>query len=68
MSIEIALVGLSINFITVSMFYYNSIGQLFALLILIVAAAESAIGLALIIIWHRISNNLKIAKINQIKG
>jgi NADH-quinone oxidoreductase subunit K len=49
MSVEIALVGISLNFVAVSIFYYNFIGQLFALLILVVAAAESAIGLALII-------------------
>lgn len=68
MSVEIALVGISLNFVTVSIFYCNYIGQLFALLILVVAAAESAIGLALIIAWHRISTNLYITKINQIKG
>ena len=68
MSVEIALVGISLNFVAVSIFYYNFIGQLFALLILVVAAAESAIGLALIIAWHRISTNLHITKINQIKG
>jgi len=49
MSVEIALVGISLNFVTVSIFYSSYIGQLFALLILVVAAAESAIGLALII-------------------
>ena len=68
MSVEIALVGLSVNFIAVSIFYCNILGQLFALLILVVAAAESAIGLALIITWHRVSENLNITKISQIKG
>ena len=68
MSVEIALVGISLNFVTVSIFYCNYIGQLFALIILVVAAAESAIGLALIIAWHRISTNLYITKINKIKG
>jgi len=68
MSVEIALVGISLNFVTVSIFYCNYIGQLFALLILVVAAAESAIGLALIIAWHRVSTNLYITKVSQIKG
>jgi|KNS2Surf_BmetaT_FD_contig_31_2005996_length_666_multi_3_in_0_out_0_2 NADH-quinone oxidoreductase subunit K len=49
MSVEMALVGISVNFVAVSVFYCSTIGQLFALLILVVAAAESAIGLALII-------------------
>ena len=68
MSVEIALVGISFNFVTVSIFYSSYIGQLFALLILVVAAAESAIGLALIIAWHRVSTNLYITKVSQIKG
>ena len=68
MSVEMALVGISVNFVAVSVFYCSTIGQLFALLILVVAAAESAIGLALIITWHRISANLNVTKVSQIKG
>jgi NADH:ubiquinone oxidoreductase subunit K len=43
MSLEISLIGLSINFIAISLFYFTFIGFIFALLILVVAASESAI-------------------------
>lgn len=53
MSIELMLVGLNLNFIFFSIFLDDIVGQLFALYILTVAAAESAIGLALFTVYYK---------------
>ena len=58
MSIELVLLSLNLNFILFSIYHDDIYGQLFSLFILTVAAAESAIGLALIIIYFRIRNNI----------
>jgi NADH-quinone oxidoreductase subunit K len=50
MATELALLGVALNFAFVSVFLMNPFGQLYALLILIAAAAESSIGLALVIL------------------
>ena len=53
MSIEILLLGANLNFIIFSVFLDDLKGQLFALLILTVAASESAIGLAILVIFYK---------------
>lgn len=63
-SMEIILLSINLNFIFFSIFIDDLIGQLFSFLILIIAAAESTIGLALIIIFFKINKNISIYKIN----
>ena len=58
MCIEIILLSLNINFLILSVYLDDTYGQLFALFILTVAAAESAIGIALIIAYYRLRNNI----------
>lgn len=64
MSIELLLLSINLNFIIFSLYLDDVMGELFALLILTVAAAESAIGLAIIIIFFRNRGTISINKIN----
>nr|YP_009476592.1 NADH dehydrogenase subunit 4L [Chroomonas placoidea]AVM81085.1 NADH dehydrogenase subunit 4L [Chroomonas placoidea] len=68
MSIELMLLSINFNFIIFSIFLDDIVGQLFALLILTVAAAESAIGLAILVIYYRIRGAIAIELINLMKG
>ena len=68
MSIELMLLSINFNFIIFSVFLDDILGQLFALLVLTVAAAESAIGLALLVIYHKTRGNIQIEYMNQLKG
>lgn len=68
MSIELMLLAINFNFIVFSVFLDDVVGQLFALLILTVAAAESAIGLAILVIYYRIRGAIAIELINLMKG
>ena len=56
------------NFIIFSIFIDDIIGQIFALFILTVAAAESSIGLAILVVYYRIKGLISINFINSIKG
>jgi NADH-quinone oxidoreductase subunit K len=60
MSIELALLSLNLNFVCFSIYLDDIIGQIFALLILAVAAAESAIGLAIFILHYRIRGDISV--------
>lgn len=64
MSIELLLLSINLNFIYFSVFIDDLIGQLFSLYILTVAAAESAIGLAILILFFKIYGDISIYKIN----
>lgn len=64
MSIELLLLSINLNFIYFSVLIDDIIGQVFSLLILTVAAAESAIGLAIMIVFFKLSGNISIYKIN----
>jgi NADH-quinone oxidoreductase subunit K len=64
MSIELLLLSVNLNFIYFSIFIDDVIGQVFSLLILTVAAAESAIGLAIMILFFKIYGDISIYKIN----
>ena len=58
MCVELLLLSLNMNFILFSVYLDDLYGQLFSFFILTIAAAESAIGLAIIIIYYRIRGNL----------
>jgi NADH-quinone oxidoreductase subunit K len=60
MCIELVLLSLNLNFILFSVYLDDLYGQLFSFFILTIAAAESAIGLAIIIIYYRIRGNIDI--------
>lgn len=62
MALELTLLSLNLNFVCFSIFLDDIIGQIFALLILSVAAAESAIGLAIFILHYRIRGDISINK------
>lgn len=62
MGVEMALLGLNLNFISFSILYNDLHGQIFALLILTVAAAESSIGLAIIIAFFKSHGNILISE------
>ena len=68
MSIELMLLGVNLFFIFLSVFLDDGLGQVFSLYILTIAAAESAIGLALIVIYYRLRGIISIDYITTIKG
>ena len=68
MCIELILLSINLNFILFSVYLDDSYGQLFSLFILTVAAAEAAIGLAILILYSRIRGNIFINQIVTLKG
>lgn len=68
MSIELMLLSINMNFIIFSLFLDDMLGQIFSLILLTVAAAEAAIGLAIIIVYYRLSGIISINYINLLKG
>jgi len=68
MSIELMLLAVDLNFLVFSVYLDDMMGQLFALFVLTVAAAESAIGLAILVITFRIRGTIAVEFINCMKG
>ena len=68
MSIELILLSVNINFIAFSAYINDISGQIFAMLTLTVAAAEAAIGLAILVVFFRNLGSIVVNKINQLKG
>lgn len=68
MSIELILLAVNINFIAFSIFTNTLAGQVFALLVLTVAAAEAAIGLAILVVYFRNRGTIAVEDINLMKG
>ena len=68
MSIELILLAVNINFISFSSFSGDISGQVFAMLTLTIAAAEAAIGLAIIVIFFRNRGSIKVEDAEQLKG
>ena len=68
MGIELMLLSLNLNFIYFSLYLDDLYGQLFSLFILTIAASESAIGLAIIIIYYRIRGNILINQVAVLKN
>lgn len=68
MSIELMLLAVNLNLLIFSVYIDDLIGQLFALLVLTVAAAEAAIGLAILVIYFRIRGTILVQFIHFIKG
>jgi NADH-quinone oxidoreductase subunit K len=68
MSVELILLAVNINFVAFSAFLNDIVGQVFALFILTVAAAEAAIGLAILVTFYRNRGSIAVEDINTMKG
>jgi len=67
MCIELVLLSLNLNFIIFSVYLNDLYGQIFALIILTIAASESSIGLAIIIANYRIKGNISLNQLSSLK-
>ena len=68
MAIELILLSVNINLVAFSVFLNDMVGQVFAMFVLTVAAAEAAIGLAILVIYFRNRGTIAVDDINQMKG
>jgi len=67
-SIELILLAVNINFVAFSAFQHNLVGQIFTMIVLTVAAAEAAIGLAILVVYFRNRGNIAVEDIHLMKG
>jgi len=68
MSIELMLLAVNINFVAFSYYLGDIVGQVFTLFNLTVAAAEAAIGLAIVVVYYRNRGSIAVEDINMMKG
>ncbi len=68
MSVELILLAVNLNFVAFSSFLGDLVGQIFALFVLTVAAAEAAIGLAILVVYFRNRGSIAVEDINLMKG
>lgn len=68
MSIELMLLAVNINFVAFSVWLDDLVGQVFTLFVLTVAAAEAAIGLAILVIYYRNRGSIAVEDISRLKG
>ncbi|ACT57337.1 NADH-ubiquinone oxidoreductase, chain 4L [Candidatus Liberibacter asiaticus str. psy62] len=68
MSIELMLLAVNLNMISFSAYMQDISGQIFSLFILLVAAAETSIGLAILVIFYRKCGSISVDDFNQMKG
>jgi len=68
MSIELILLSVNINMVAFSTYLGDIVGQVFALLVLTVAAAEAAIGLAILVVFFRNRGTIAVEDIDMMKG
>lgn len=68
MSIEIMLLAVNINFVAFSHYLNDIRGQIFTFFVLTVAAAEAAIGLAILVVYYRNSGSIEVEDISTLKG
>ena len=68
MSIELILLAVNINLVSFSIYLQDLVGQVFSMFILAVAAAEAAVGLAIIVIYYKNKGSIYVEKINSLKG
>ena len=68
MSVELILLAVNINFVAFSAFLGDLVGQVFALLVLTVAAAEASIGLAILVVFYRNRGSIAVEDINVMRG
>lgn len=68
LSFELMILAINLNFLFFSIMWENLLGQVFALHLLTVAGAESAIGLAIFIVYFRLKNQITTSSLNLLKG
>jgi len=68
LAVELVLLSINLNFLVTSNYLDELIGQLFAVFVLTIAAAESSIGLAILVVYFRLKNTIVIERINFLKG
>ena len=68
MSIELILLAVNINFVAFSTHLNDLVGQVFAMFVLTVAAAEAAIGLAILVVYFRNRGTIEVEDVNMMKG
>lgn len=68
MSIELMLLAVNINFVAFSAYLNDLFGQIFTIFILTIAAAEAAIGLAILVAYYRNRGSIKVTDMNIMKG
>ena len=68
MSIELILLAVNINLVSFSIYLQNLVGQIFTMFILTVAAAEAAVGLAIIVVYYKNKGSIEVEQISSLKG
>ena len=68
MSVELILLAVNINLVAFSSFLGDLVGQVFAMFVLTVAAAEAAVGLAVLVVYFRNRGSIAVEDINMMKG
>jgi len=68
MSVELILLAVNINLVAFSSYHNDLVGQVFAMFVLTVAAAEAAIGLAILVLYFRNRGSIEVEDINQMRG
>ena len=68
MSIELILLAVNINLVSFSIYLQDLVGQVFSMFVLTVAAAEAAVGLAIIVIYYKTKGSIHVEQINSLKG
>ena len=68
MSVELMLLAVNLNFVAFSAYLGDLVGQVFAMFVLTVAAAEAAIGLAILVVYFRNRGSVAVEDINLMKG
>ena len=68
MSVELILLAVNLNFVAFSAYLGDLVGQVFALFVLTVAAAEAAIGLAILVVYFRNRGTIAVEDVNMMKG
>ena len=68
MAIELILLSVNINFVAFSAFLHDLVGQVFAMFVLTVAAAEAAIGLAILVTYFRGRGSIAVDDVNRMRG
>jgi NADH-quinone oxidoreductase subunit K len=68
MALEIILLSANINFVIFSIYFDDMLGQIYSLLVLTIGAVESAIGLAILIVYYRLRGSIAVDMIYTLKG
>ena len=68
MSIELILLAVNINLVSFSVYLQDLVGQVFTMFILTVAAAEAAVGLAIIVMYYKSKGSIHVEQISSLKG